>query len=108
MSALRDGGWKLVTRGNSRFALSTMPGTNREDELFNIAEDPRELHNLAATHPDILARLQALLIEQMCSDAPAFRDGSPQYWWSRVPEQQRLIEERTAEESKKPKRHAMK
>lgn len=97
MSALRDKDWKLVTRGNSHFALATMPGPNREDELFNIAEDPRELHNLAAAHPDILARLQAQLVEQMRGDSPEFRDGSPQYWWSRVPEQQQIIEQRQAE-----------
>ena len=97
MSALRDGGWKLVTRGESRFALYCMPGPDRGDELFNIAEDPFEKHNLAATNPDILARMQNLLIEQMREDSPQFRDASPQYWWSRVPEQQKLIEQRQAE-----------
>jgi hypothetical protein len=78
-----------------------MPGTNRNDELFNIAEDPRELHELAKEHPDVLTRMQALLVEQMRGDAPAFRDGSPQYWWSRVPEQQKLIEQRQAEVAEK-------
>jgi len=103
MSALRDGGWKLVTLGESRFALSSMPGPDRGDELFNIAEDPFEKRDLASTNPDILARMQSLLIEQMRGDSPQFRDGSPQYWWSRVPEQQKLIRQRTAEESKNPK-----
>lgn len=103
MSALNDGDWKLVTRGTSRFALETMPGPNRDDELFHIAEDPRELHELSKAHPDILARMQALLIEQMRGDAPALQDGSPQYWWSRVPEQHRLIEQRQAEWASKTK-----
>ncbi|MFA6544760.1 MAG: sulfatase-like hydrolase/transferase [Limisphaerales bacterium] len=104
MSALNDGDWKLVTRGTSRFALANMIGPNRDDQLFNIARDPRELHDLAAENPGILARMQALLIEQMRGDAPALRDGNMQYWWSRVPGQQRLIEQRIAEEKKKPKR----
>jgi len=97
MSALRDGDWKLVTRGTSRFARSLMVGEDREDQLFNLAEDPSERVDLAAKRPDVLARLQAQLIEQMRGDSPAFRDGTPQYWWSRVPEQQRLIEQRSAE-----------
>ncbi len=97
MAALRDGDWKLVTRGTSRFARSLMVGDDREDQLFNIAADPLEHENLAARRPEMLARMQALLVEQMKGDAPALRDGTPQYWWSRVPEQQRLMEQRTAE-----------
>jgi arylsulfatase A-like enzyme len=97
MAALREGVWKLVTRGTSRFARSLMLGDNREDELFNIARDPLERQDLAATQPGVLARMQALLVEQMKGDSPAFNDGVPQYWWSRVPEQQQLIERRTAE-----------
>jgi len=57
---------------------------------------PRLFH-LAATRPEILARMQARLIEHMKGDAPAFADGTMQYWWSRVPEQQALIARRTAE-----------
>ena len=41
--------------------------------------------------------MQALLVEQMKGDTPALRDGTPQYWWSRVPEQQRLMEQRGEE-----------
>ena len=104
MSALRDGDWKLVTLGTSRFALSNMVGSTREDQLFNIARDPLERQNLAATHPEILTRMQALLIEQMRGDAPALRDGTMQYWWSRDPDQQRLIAQRIAEAVKAPKR----
>jgi len=99
MSALRHGDWKLVTRGTSRFARSFMLGPDRADELFNIAADPRERHNLAGERPDILQRMQSQLVEQMRADAPALRDGNMQYWWSRDPEQQRLIEQRIAEEA---------
>jgi arylsulfatase A-like enzyme len=101
MSALRDGDWKLVTRGTGNFSRANMRGPDRGDQLFNIAQDPRERHDLAKTNPDVLARMQALLIEQMRGDSPTFRDGNLQYWWSRVPEQKQLIEQRTAEEKKK-------
>ena len=73
-------------------------------QLFNIAQDPYERQNLAMTHPEILARMQALLIEQMRGDTPALRDGTMQYWWSRDPEQRRLIEQRIADAAKAPKR----
>jgi len=42
-------------------------------------------------------RLQGLLIEQVKGDTQALNDGTPQYWWSRVPEQQRLMKQRGAE-----------
>ena len=41
--------------------------------------------------------MHARLIEHMKGDAPAFADGTMQYWWSRVPEQQALIARRTAD-----------
>ncbi|MCC6679848.1 MAG: arylsulfatase [Phycisphaeraceae bacterium] len=46
--AVRQGDWKLVWR-------TPLPAML---ELFNIAEDPSETNNLAADHPDIVARLQ--------------------------------------------------
>lgn len=97
MAALREGDGKLTVCGTRRFARSLMVGDDREDQLFNIAADPLERENLAARRPEILARMQAPLIEQMKGDAPALRDGAPQYGWSRVPEQQRLMEQRREE-----------
>ncbi len=49
-SAIRDGDWKLIT-----FAWKKPP------ELFNLADDPGEQKNLAGTHPEKLAELQAKL-----------------------------------------------
>ncbi len=48
--AVQDQGWKLIT--------SVRP---RKDWLFNLGNDPTEKSNLAATQPEQLARLQALL-----------------------------------------------
>ncbi len=44
---LRDGDWKLVSFQSGAW------------ELYNIAEDRTELNNLAARHPDIVARMAA-------------------------------------------------
>ncbi len=45
LQAVRDGEWKL------RVA--------EEAQLFNLNTDPAERYNVAAAHPDIVARLQA-------------------------------------------------
>jgi len=47
-TAVRDGKWKLVLPG----------GTEPQYELYDIDKDRAENENLAATHPDIVARLK--------------------------------------------------
>ena len=54
--AVRYGDWKWVHH----------PNKGKSDFLFNIAEDPNELTNLASKHPDVMLRLQ-----QMADDAVA-------------------------------------
>jgi arylsulfatase A-like enzyme len=51
MTALLAGDWKLVRR------LTPSPDT----QLFDIAGDSRELYDLSADHPEIVARLEANL-----------------------------------------------
>jgi arylsulfatase A-like enzyme len=48
-----DRTWKLIYR-HSR---------PEESELYNLARDPHELHNLHAQHPDQVSRLRAALDE---------------------------------------------
>ena len=48
-----DRTWKLIYR-HSR---------PEESELYNLASDPHELHNLYAQHPDQVSRLKAALDE---------------------------------------------
>ena len=50
LQVVRAAGWKLITEGK-----------RNENWLYHLAEDPTEQHNLAATHPEKLAELQALL-----------------------------------------------
>jgi arylsulfatase A-like enzyme len=55
-SSVRQGDWKLIYYH-----------TDRSVELFNIAEDIGETHNLAATRPEIVRRLSKRLREYLMS-----------------------------------------
>jgi len=55
--ALRDGDWKLV-----------YPKQKAPAELYNLADDPSEKHDLARQRPDQLKRLQRLLAEERSRD----------------------------------------
>jgi len=59
-AAVRQGDWKLVWK----IALPN------KVELFNIAADPGEKDNLAAQHPDIVAKLQARTQELFAQGQP--------------------------------------
>jgi arylsulfatase A-like enzyme len=58
--SLRLGEWKLIHHGPS-------PEKGR-DELFHIASDPTEQHDVAASRPEVLARLRAELVRQVQAD----------------------------------------
>jgi arylsulfatase A-like enzyme len=60
--ALRHGSWKLIAFGE---------GAARRHELYDLAADPQEKTNLAARHPDQLARLLALLDQAAARDRDA-------------------------------------
>jgi arylsulfatase A-like enzyme len=75
--AIRRGDWKLVVNGQLRFKGGTptarfswadllreskLPpedATREQIELFNLADDPGEEHNLATTKPEIVRDLKA-------------------------------------------------
>ena len=56
MHGVRDGKWKLVQVIDHERRSTTVT-----TELFDLDSDPEENRNLAATHPDQLARLQKVL-----------------------------------------------
>ena len=60
---IRVGDWKVIrTNLNPRpRAPSKAPAPV---ELYNLAEDPAEIRNVAAAHPDVVARLMALMAAQ--------------------------------------------
>ena len=53
--AVREGAWKLID-----FYGDTQP-----DELYNLDEDPKEENNIAAKHPEVVARLRAKLMAHL-------------------------------------------
>lgn len=70
--AIRQGPWKLIERENPpKFKLRGAKGEKRmakaskespaKDELFNLVEDPSEIKNVAAEHPDVVKELRKLL-----------------------------------------------
>lgn len=63
--AVRDGNWKAVRR-NVR-----VPGETTV-ELFDLASDPGERNDVAAGHPEIAARLVAVMDARTPSDRPSW------------------------------------
>jgi arylsulfatase A-like enzyme len=66
--ALRHGDWKLIVFHNRN-------GTVARSELFNIASDPNEKHNLAESNPDTVADLKQKLEAAMTRDRDAVAQG---------------------------------
>jgi len=54
---LEGRGQRLVSVSDGRFKLISNPESGRE-ELYDLETDPRELHDLVADRPDVLARLR--------------------------------------------------
>jgi arylsulfatase len=53
---IRTGDWKAVRQNLARGKIKT--------ELYNIASDISEKHDVAADHPDIVAKLESMMDEQ--------------------------------------------
>ncbi|WP_460305576.1 arylsulfatase [Actinocorallia aurea] len=60
-AATRQGRWKAV--GFGRTEEYRRPGPGWEWELYDLAADPAELTDLAALHPDVLARLRQSVMD---------------------------------------------
>ena len=63
--AIRAGSWKLVVARRPR-----QPGASDRVELFDLAHDPNEKVDLAATQPEKMAELRARLdaFESACRE----------------------------------------
>ena len=70
--AIRSGSWKLV-----------MPHRRAPLELYQLADDPGEAENVAATHPDVVARLTAEItaIVTRGRSTPGPRVPNDTVWW---------------------------
>lgn len=60
-AAVHDGDWKLVARGSNVLDPAKSPSPHLE--LYHLAADPAEKHDLATAHPDRVQRLAARLVE---------------------------------------------
>jgi arylsulfatase A len=65
--SIRRGPWKLLVNADNKYLAGESAadekdtrGTLAQPELFNLADDPHEQHNLAATQPDKFKELSAL------------------------------------------------
>ena len=68
---------------SSRHPLALVEGRSREAdagdvELYDVASDPGELHDLAAERPDDVARLRARLLELAGDFGPGERVAPPE------------------------------
>lgn len=64
--AIRQGEWKLALCPDSGGWSVPRPGTHEADglppiQLYNLARDPAERHNIQEQHPEVVARLTRLL-----------------------------------------------
>ena len=68
--AVRDGDWKLIAINKT--------GDWESMELFNIAADPYEKHELSSLRPDIVKRLHSIILAEMKRDGEAKRPDAPE------------------------------
>jgi arylsulfatase A-like enzyme len=64
LATSRDGEWKAIRRAVGRDRADEA----RPTELYDLAADPGEAHDLAAARPEIVARLEALLDREHVPD----------------------------------------
>ncbi len=62
---VRYGDWKLIACGTEG---------SRKHELFNIADDPHERHELASEYPDKVKELAKMIEEERCLDNSSARE----------------------------------
>ena len=71
--ALISGPWKYLEPSDGpalEFWTRTELGNSPEPQLYDLKTDPRERHDVAAEHPDVVAELSARLAEVREAVAP--------------------------------------
>lgn len=69
MFMVRKDDWKLVLYAAQQPGASGALGKAWEPQLFDIAGDPWERHNVASSHPDVVETLKGLLAAEVDMDA---------------------------------------
>lgn len=62
--SIRVGQWKLIRRNLLPTKKDAAQGRKPTLELYDLASDPREEHDVAAAHPEVVARLMELMNQQ--------------------------------------------
>lgn len=79
--AFSHGGQRAVFRGDFKALWITPPNGSGSWQLFDLAEDPGETTDVAATHPEVMAELAAAwerhAAEMGVASPPARRGGAP-------------------------------
>ncbi len=66
---LRMGDWKLVRRNLAAKGKAKAKTAAHTEELFNIATDPAETKDVAAEHPDLIAKMKTIMAAQHAPSA---------------------------------------
>jgi arylsulfatase len=68
------GGWQAVRWGSWKGIRRDIQSGNRGMELYDLKADPREQKNVAAQHPEIVARIAEIMArEHVTSSVESFR-----------------------------------
>ena len=63
----QNGHYQVVRHGDWKLQVNDRPTDGLQKWLYNLAQDPTEHNNLAASHPDKLEELSALLAAHQAS-----------------------------------------
>ena len=67
----QSGHYQVVRHGDWKLQINQRPTDGRQQWLYNLASDPTEQTNLVASHPQIVAQLQALLTAHQANSVGA-------------------------------------
>lgn len=70
IAAVRDKEWNCSLIWNQKYHKASYP-----PQLYNLSEDPQELHNVAAKYPDVVKRLLPR-VEEYMADGARITDGT--------------------------------
>jgi arylsulfatase A-like enzyme len=75
--ALREGSWKYIAAGAEpkrkvleEGDITQGPPAGPEEQLYDLAHDPGETHNVAVDHPDVVQKMKSELAAIRGADVP--------------------------------------
>jgi arylsulfatase A len=68
--AVRQGEWKAHFITEGCYGIGPKREEHETPELYNLEHDPSEKHNIAANHPEVVERLQAVAAKHRESIEP--------------------------------------